>query len=257
MDTKAKQKFNAVGEGSNMDAAKWFAGWSRRQEALSSEYNAIFVFTLHQKAKIDFAASKSPIQLPQWYLEARNNTSRGGRSLTQHGTTVVILVQTGKQALDAAKQPTGDIILARVYKNSGGVKGREIRWELRNEHTTDTPYMLEPCIVLDECFAEFMAKNGYMGTVANNGLYTCEHLGVFGAPASVFSRAFHATPDAAAFMGQLLRLEGYYDPVTDAKTWTKDATANTAGDAIPDLPSLPGTYTPEGVEDEEDIQLEP
>jgi len=209
---------NDIGSGSNMTAAKWFHDFMRRVETLASQYNATFLFPLHQTSSIDFAQSKGPATyLPATYLNLRNSTYRGGKGPAQHASTILIMVDSGKPAvIQQTKQHVGRQIMIRTHKNTCGARGREIKAELRDDHPGDTPYMLEPAFNLDRSLCDLLVEKRYLDTTVRDGLYTCPTLGMYGATEQDVCRALHARGDVIEWLGKALKMEGYFDAVEEA-----------------------------------------
>lgn len=218
---KNSKKAKGIKEGSNLGHSSFASDWCRRLTAWLPENNVILILGEHQNEKIDMNAGKSPVQLPQSYVNKHNKTKIGGRAFNQNAALQMIVTQAG-ECKYPDKSRSGTKVNFRVEKNSYGPRSREFNFEHRDEHRQDSGNYHEEAFVFDESLANLLMDHKLFGLKAREGLYTSEELGIIGATSQELHRAFYANPENIQKAGKLLKVEGYYDIYEESENYVAD-----------------------------------
>lgn len=219
---KKGNKLKKTGETGNFGHAKWAAAWCRRLPTLLDQENVILIVVHHQMDNVSEAMKASHAyatgNLPDWVGQLNNKTKIGGRASNQNAAVQLTLALKG-MVYDDNKKPVGKEVYCSVIKNSFGPEKRRFYYTLRSEGLAelDTLEHLEPAISFDDATAKAFVDNGWLGTKATAGKYTCDVLGVKAALPEDFMRSFEARNDVKQMLGQVLRIEGYIDTVDTIK----------------------------------------
>jgi hypothetical protein len=136
-----------------------------------------------------------------------NKTRIGGTAMNQSASIQITITRKGIWK-DSAGNQIGDLIRARVVKNSYGPK-RSIEYGMRNDLFSDDTGYIQQAIDMDESFANILVANKIKGLTCTRKLYTSEAMGVhqLKAPALIAK----LTSDEALMdeIGALLKISGY------------------------------------------------
>ena len=215
-DNKKKRK--AVGEGSNLEFAKFMAGWTRRLATKMTTHGVTLILVHHPNDHIDMNAQKGKAHFGQHktalQVELENTKSIGGRASKRLAAIQYMMSSSGQLVRDPfTKNITGKLVIMGVNKNSDGPTTRSIMFELREEHA-DRPAedYQDMGLHLEEKMAAWMVDRGLLGTKGEKGLYSCPKLGLDQVPASVLADALHANQEVLQQLGSYLGITGYVDP---------------------------------------------
>jgi hypothetical protein len=198
--------------------------------------NVNFFLSSWQNQDVDMSGMAS--NFPEMWKKLRNKTKNCGEAINQLSAYQFIIAKVGT-AVDAAKNPTGSRIAVRCEKNSYGAPDREITYELRTNYAMDTDTYSEPVFHYGEWFAKFMADRKLLGTQSDSKLFSCKAYGLIGLTAPDFERQFMMIPDAVAYLGKQLRIDGF-DPTVDE---IRAAIGEVTGEEPP-APPAPTTLVP-------------
>lgn len=183
--------------------AKWLHEWSRSIKSLLEQENVTIICVSGQNISMStgvaaFCADGGA---------SLNKTRPGGTALNQSAALQITI--TRRSILkDTAGEAIGEVIRARVVKNSYGPK-REIEYALRNDLFTDGVDYVHQAIDMTDSFCGILAKKQIMGITCNRKKYTSEELGVYQASASSLYSKIADDPELTHKIGTGLKISGY------------------------------------------------
>jgi hypothetical protein len=145
-----------------------------------------------------------------------NKTRIGGKALHQNTALTIILSRRGLSK-NTSGDVIGNLISARIAKNSLGPDNGKFFYELRTGHFQDSATRLDPALNMDIGFATMCAEQKWLSTVVKGSKFSSPVLGVNEVPADEFYEAFEKHPDAKIHLGKQLGINGYVDIVDNVK----------------------------------------
>ncbi len=247
MSDAKKKKFKEINEGSNLGHSKWAHKWCRLLPAFLKQYNVSLIIVHHQNDKVDMAggaASYMSADMSALY----NKTRIGGRALHQNTALTIILSRKGLSK-NTSGEVIGNLISARIAKNSLGPDNSKFFYELRTGHFNDSGFSLDPAVNMNLGFATMCAEQKWLSTSVKGSKFSSSVLGVNEVTADEFYAAFENNADVKINLGKQLGINGYIDIVDNVK-----ATINKNYHAD-HLDSIESAYAPEVVSKEEILKL--
>lgn len=216
MSDAKKKKFKEISEGSNLGHAKWAHKWCRLLPAFLKQYNVTLIVVHHQNDKIDMAGGGGASYMTAEASALYNKTRIGGKALHQNTALTIILSRRGLSK-NTSGDVIGNLISARIAKNSLGPDNGKFFYELRTGHFQDSATRLDPALNMDIGFATMCAEQKWLSTVVKGSKFSSPVLGVNEVPADEFYEAFEKHPDAKIHLGKQLGINGYVDIVDNVK----------------------------------------
>jgi hypothetical protein len=128
------------------------------------------------------------------------------------------------QAKNSDGTVRGQLVKARMHKNSYGPASTQITFEIRTSHTLDTPAVvdesgkviqpayMEPVIHFDAHMLDWMIADKLLDVTRDGpDRYTCKSLGVFNESALMVGHAFHKNTELMNRLGRERKMLGYFD----------------------------------------------
>lgn len=184
--------------------AKWLHEWTRAITSMLNEENVTIICVSGQNQNMNAGPAGS--FAPDGGASL-NKTRIGGTAMNQSASIQITITRKGIWK-DSAGNQIGDIIRARVVKNSYGPK-RSIEYGMRNDLFVDDSGYIQQAIDMDEAFANILVANKIKGLSCTRKLYSSEAMNVqqLKAPALIAK----ITSDEALMdeIGALLKISGY------------------------------------------------
>lgn len=216
MSDAKKKKFKEINEGSNLGHAKWAHKWCRLLPAFLKQFNVVLIIVHHQNDKIDMSAGGGVSFMTPEASALYNKTRIGGKALHQNTALTLILSRRGL-AKNGSGDVTGNLISARVAKNSLGPDNIKFFYELRTGFFNDSLTHLDPAINYNVGFATLCAEQKWLSTSVKGSKFSSPVLGVTEVSADDFYAAFEANQDVKFNLGKQLGINGYIDVVDNIK----------------------------------------
>jgi RecA/RadA recombinase len=247
MSEAKKKKFKEINEGSNLGHSKWAHKWCRLLPAFLKQYNVSLIIVHHQNDKVDMAGGGAASYMTAEASALYNKTRIGGRALHQNTALTVILSRRGLSK-NTSGDVVGNLISARIAKNSLGPDNSKFFYELRTGYFNDSGQTLDPAINMNVGFANMCAEQKWLSTTVKGSKFSSPVLGVNEVTADEFYAAFDANADIKINLGKQLGINGYVDIVDKVKA-TINKNYHTEHQE-----SIESEYVPEAVS-EEDMNL--
>lgn len=240
--TAKKAEVKDTGTGSNMGHSKHAQAMKRWLPEFMGIHNASVVFFNHQNVKVDMGGFKSPVM----QSEKDNDTTIGGRGLRHIASYRFIMTNAGL-VKNKQKQNIGIHVNIKTRKNAYCGPGRSCGMTIYYDEHQDTATTYDETLSFAEKTAEWMAQERLLGTTVTNGLYTCDELGCLAVPAKRLYEALKGSPSHLQLIGETMKIEGYYDALTPARS--RASSSDESGDADDD--DAEEEYAEEEPEEEE------
>lgn len=209
-------KAKAIGDGSNFNHAKFIHEWARKLPSFLTDNNVLLICAHHQNDKINMSGFGLASFMSEDTAALYNKTKIGGRATNQNAAFQMIMTQAGS-VKNSAKAVIGRKVKIRMDKNTYGPHGRQISYEVHTEHV-DTTSGWAPVIVLDNDILTWLAENSYLAVRAETGgRWSWPEKGLVHSSATDLVNALHQDRELLLHLGGRLKIEGYLDPVADAK----------------------------------------
>lgn len=216
MSDAKKKKFKEINEGSNLGHAKWAHKWCRLLPAFLKQYNVTLIIVHHQNDKIDMGGAGAASYMSAEASALYNKTRIGGKALHQNTALTFILSRRGLSK-NSAGDIVGNLISARIAKNSLGPDNAKFFYEIRTGHFHDTADTLDPAINMNLGFATLCAEQKWLSTSVKGSKFSSPVLGVVEVTADEFYEAFDSNVEAKMNLGRQLGINGYIDIVDNVK----------------------------------------
>lgn len=241
MEAKAKKKLKEVGEAAKMGHAAFAQAWCRRLPHMHEKYNLILILVGHQNVSVVMAQPGQKAPPPKSAMH--NKTRIGGKAFDQNSAWQLIVAK-GEQWKDTSTGGViGNVIRARMEKNSYGPQGRTAEWNLRNEVPVDTSAYLDPAIHFYIFFMKYMAEMKLLDVEVRSGRIHSPILGVMGVTYREAWLALQMRPDLIEKLGSQMQIYGYKSDLDSAAD--KGELTPAPNTHLPGLPQLPaGTIPP-------------
>lgn len=210
MSDAKKKKFKEISEGSNLGHAKWAHKWCRLLPSFLNQYNVVVIIVHHQNAKIDMSGMGGSSFMSAEASALYNKTRIGGNALHQNTALTLTLSRKGLSK-NSAGEIVGNLISARVAKNSYGPDNTKFFYEIKTGCYNDTISKMDMAVNLNIGFATMAAEQKWMSTIVKGNKFSSPVLGVNEVSADEFYEAFEANKDAKLNLGRLLGIGGYVD----------------------------------------------
>lgn len=215
LSAEKKKKFKEISEGSNMGHAKWAHKWCRLLPAFLKQYNVLLIIVHHQNDKVDMSGGGASYMSPE-ASALYNKTRIGGKALHQNTALTLILSRKGLSK-NGAGDITGNLISARIAKNSLGPDNIKFFYELRTGFYNDTLTHMDPALNFNIGFATLCAEQKWLSTTVKGSKFSSPILGVSDVSAAEFYEAFEANKEAKFNLGRNLGINGYINVVDDIR----------------------------------------
>lgn len=217
-DQAQKEKAHEPGTGSNFGHAKFASAFSRWLPAFCDRFGVLVIMVHHRTEKIDMSGARRVMpNTPEWKTKLQHINYIGGKALEGVASFVIGMVSTELARDPETKENTGKVVRCRTIKQSHGQGERYVQWELRTSHMHDIPgkYM-EPAIVYSRGMVEVLTSNGLLGFIydTKTGLCRSKDLGFKGLTPQQADSLIHGSPEKLKMIGELLKIPGYYDPIS-------------------------------------------
>lgn len=212
-----KKKLKDINEGSNLGHAKWAHKWCRLLPAFLKQYNVSLIIVHHQNAKIDMSGGKGAASYMTAEASALYNKTRIGGNAINQNTALTLIISRKGLSKNSAGDTVGNLISARVAKNSIGPDNGKFFYELKTGFFNDTMTSLDPAINFNIGFATMCAEQKWLSTSVKGAKFSSPVLGVNEVSAEEFYTAFELHPDAKINLGRTLGINGYVDVVDNIR----------------------------------------
>lgn len=216
MSDAKKKKFKEINEGSNLGHAKWAHKWCRLLPAFLKQYNVTLIIVHHQNDKIEMGGGGAASYMSAEASALYNKTRIGGKALHQNTALTFILSRRGLSK-NSAGDIVGNLISARIAKNSLGPDNAKFFYEIRTGHFHDTSDTLDAAINMNLGFATLCAEQKWLSTSVKGSKFSSPVLGVVEVTADEFYEAFEQNVEAKMNLGRQLGINGYVDVVDKVK----------------------------------------
>lgn len=184
--------------------AKWLHEWTRAITSMLNEENVTIICVSGQNQNM--SAGPAGSFAPDGGASL-NKTRIGGTAMNQSASIQITITRKGIWK-DSAGNQIGDVIRARVVKNSYGPK-RSIEYGMRNDLFSDDTGYVQQAIDMDEAFANILVANKIKGLTCTRKLYSSEAMGVHQLKAPALVAKLLADEDMMDEIGALLKISGY------------------------------------------------
>lgn len=183
--------------------AKWLHEWTRAICSMLNEENVTIICVSGQNQNMNAGSSSFAADGGA----SLNKTRIGGTAMNQSASIQITITRKGIWK-DSAGNQIGDVIRARVVKNSYGPK-RSIEYGMRNDLFSDDTGYIQQAIDMDEAFANILVANKIKGLTCTRKLYTSEAMGVHQLKAPALIAKLTADEELMDEIGALLKISGY------------------------------------------------
>lgn len=184
--------------------AKWLHEWTRAITPMLNEENVTIICVSGQNQNMNAGPAGS--FAPDGGASL-NKTRIGGTAMNQSASIQITITRKGIWK-DSSGNQIGDVIRARVVKNSYGPK-RSIEYGMRNDLFSDDTGYVQQAIDMDEAFANILVANKIKGLSCTRKLYSSEAMGVQQLKAPALIAKLTADEDLMDEIGALLKISGY------------------------------------------------
>jgi len=216
MSDVKKKKFKEINEGSNLGHAKWAHKWCRLLPSFLKQYNVTLMIVHHQNDKIDMGGGGASSYMSAEASALYNKTRIGGKAIHQNTALTLILSRKGLSK-NGSGEIVGNLISARVAKNSLGPDNGKFFYELRTNNFQDSELNLDPALNMNIGFATLCAENKWLSTSVKGSKFSSPVLGVSEVSADEFYEAFDNNQAIKIKLGKDLGINGYIDIVDNVK----------------------------------------
>lgn len=184
--------------------AKWLHEWTRAITSMLNEENVTIICVSGQNQNM--SAGPAGSFAPDGGASL-NKTRIGGTAMNQSASIQITITRKGIWK-DSSGNQIGDMIRARVVKNSYGPK-RSIEYGMRNDLFSDDVGYVQQAIDMDEAFANILVANKIKGLSCTRKLYTSEALGIHQLKAPALVSRLTSDESLMDEIGALLKISGY------------------------------------------------
>lgn len=184
--------------------AKWLHEWTRAITSMLNEENVTIICVSGQNQNM--SAGPAGSFAPDGGASL-NKTRIGGTAMNQSASIQITITRKGIWK-DSSGNQIGDMIRARVVKNSYGPK-RSIEYGMRNDLFSDDVGYVQQAIDMDEAFANILVSNKIKGLSCTRKLYTSEALGIHQLKAPALVSRLTSDESLMDEIGALLKISGY------------------------------------------------
>lgn len=183
--------------------AKWLHAWTRAITPLLNKENVTIICVSGQNQNQNAGSSV----FAQDGGASLNKTRIGGTAMNQSTCIQITITKVGLWK-DSKGDQIGDMIRARVVKNSYGPK-RSITYGMRNDKFSDSDGCKQQALDMDETFANILVDNSIFGLTCTRKLYSSAELGLTQVRANVLVSKIMSDDDLMDKVGTALKIGGY------------------------------------------------
>lgn len=192
--------------------ANWMHKWCRSLKPLLEKENVTLICVSGQNVNMNAGSSA---MAPDGGASL-NKTRPGGTAMNQSAAIQITITRKGALK-DSKSFQIGEIIRARVVKNSFGPK-RDIEYHLHNDKFEDRPGYVDQAIDMREVFCNILVRENICGLKCERKRYSSASLGIDSATYQTLYSKIENDPELTAKVCSALNINGYEADVDDTET---------------------------------------